>query len=87
VEREDVGVGEAGDGLDLAQETVGPDGGGDLRVEDLEGDPAVVLQVLCRKTVAIPPRPSSRSTAYRSPRADCRRSRRSGIDTSYGTRR
>ena len=34
------------DGLDLAQEPLGADHGGELGLEDLDGDLAVVLEVL-----------------------------------------
>ena len=45
-DREDVGVLEAGGEADLALEAIGAEGGGDLGVEDLERDRAVVPQVL-----------------------------------------
>ena len=41
-----MGVLELGRDLDLAQEPVGPEGGGELRVQDLDRDLAAVLQVL-----------------------------------------
>jgi hypothetical protein len=43
---EDVRVLEVGDGLDLAQETFGPDDGGQFGSQDLDGDPAIVADVL-----------------------------------------
>ena len=46
VDREDVRVGEAGGELDLAEEPVGADGGREVGAEDLEGDLAVVAEVL-----------------------------------------
>jgi len=46
VERQDVWMGQAGDGLDLAEEPVGPEGHSELRPEHLDGDRAAVLQVL-----------------------------------------
>ena len=46
---------------DLPEEALGAEGGGELGVENLEGDRAVVLRSWARKTVAMPPRPSSRS--------------------------
>ncbi len=45
-EREDVRVLEIGGGLDLGEEPLGADDRGQLRVEDFDGDLAVVLQVL-----------------------------------------
>jgi hypothetical protein len=44
-QRENVGVMEVGRELDLLQEPLGAEGGGELRVENLEGDFAVVPQV------------------------------------------
>src|ERR1051325_2782747 len=41
-----MGMLQRGDGLDLAQEPLGANDGGQLGPEDLDGDPAVVLQVL-----------------------------------------
>ena len=38
--------------LDLGQETLGPDYGGELRLQDLEGDLALVPQVVGRLLVA-----------------------------------
>jgi hypothetical protein len=46
VNGEDVGVLEAGGELDLPLEPVGPERRGELREEDLEGDRALVLEVL-----------------------------------------
>ena len=43
---QDVGMLEAGGGLDLGEEAVAADDGTELGVEDLDGDLAVVLQVL-----------------------------------------
>ena len=43
---QDVWVLQVGDGLDLAQEPLGADHRGELRPEDLDGDLAIVLQVL-----------------------------------------
>ena len=43
---EDVGVLQRRDGLDLTQEALGADDGGQLGAEDLDGDLAVVLEVL-----------------------------------------
>ena len=37
---------QVGDGLDLAQESLGADHGGELRPEHLDGDLAVVSQIL-----------------------------------------
>ena len=48
---------------DLALEALGSERGGELGVEHLERDRAVVLEVAHRYTVAMPPRPSSRSNA------------------------
>ena len=45
-EAEDMGMLERGDSLDLAQEPLGPDDGGELGAQDLDRDLAVVLQVL-----------------------------------------
>jgi hypothetical protein len=45
-EGEDVGVVEGGGGGDLAEEAFAAEGGGELRVQDLEGDGALVLGVL-----------------------------------------
>ena len=42
---EDVGVMQGGDGLDLAEEPLGADDGGQLGAQDLDGDLAVVLEV------------------------------------------
>jgi len=39
-------MGEGGDGLDLAEEPLGPEGHGELRPEHLDGNGAAVLQVL-----------------------------------------
>src|SRR2546422_1951369 len=39
-------MGEAGDGLDLAEEPLCPEGHGELRPEHLDGNSAAVLQVL-----------------------------------------
>ncbi len=46
VDRQDVGMLEAGGGADLAQEALGAEGGAQLGVEDLERDGAVVLEVV-----------------------------------------
>jgi hypothetical protein len=46
VDRQDVGVGEASRDLDLAQEAVGPDSCRQIGVQDLEGDLAMVFEVL-----------------------------------------
>jgi hypothetical protein len=46
MKRQDVGVAELRNGLDLALEPLGPDGGRDLGVEHLDGHPPVVLEVL-----------------------------------------
>ncbi len=45
-EAEDVGVLQGGDRLDLAEEPLGADHGGQLGAEHLDGDPAVVPEVL-----------------------------------------
>src|SRR4029077_15416522 len=42
---QDVGVLQAGDDPDLAQEAIGAEGGADLRAEDLEGDLTLVAKV------------------------------------------
>jgi hypothetical protein len=47
--------------LDLLDEPVGAEDGGQLGFQDLDGDLAVVLEVRRRYTVAMPPAPSSRS--------------------------
>ena len=49
---------------DLAQEALGPECCTKLRIQDLDGDLAVMLQVAGRKTVAIPPRPTLRMMSY-----------------------
>ena len=46
VDRQDVRVGESGGELDLAEEPVGADRGREVRPEDLQGDLAVVAEVL-----------------------------------------
>ena len=46
MQRQDVGMIEAGGDLDLAEEAVGAERGGELGVEDLERDGAVVLAVV-----------------------------------------
>jgi hypothetical protein len=46
VERQDVRVIETGRDLDLAQEPVRPEHGREIRLEDLDGDRATVLQIL-----------------------------------------
>ena len=46
VEREDVRVLEIGGGLDLGEKPLGTDDGGELRSQDLDGDSAVVPEVL-----------------------------------------
>ena len=46
VDRQDVGVGQAGGELDLAEEPVGADGGREVGAEDFQGDLAVVAEVL-----------------------------------------
>ncbi len=77
---QDVRMVQAGGDLDLAQEALRTEGGRQLRVKDLDRDLSLVLQMSsARNTVAIPPRPISDSTAYRSARALRRRSSRSGI--------
>ena len=43
---EDVGVLQGGDGLDFAQEPLGTDHGGELGAEHLDGDLAVVLEIV-----------------------------------------
>ena len=45
-EAEDVRVLQGGDGLDLAEEPLGPDDGGELGAQDLDRDFAVVAEVL-----------------------------------------
>lgn len=45
VDGEDVGVLEGGEGGDLAVEAVDADGGGELGLEDLDGDVAIVAKV------------------------------------------
>jgi hypothetical protein len=72
-QREDVGVLEVGGGLDLGEEPLGADHGGEFRAQHLDRHLAVVPQVLG------PPAPSSRSIRYRSARAVFSRSRASGI--------
>jgi hypothetical protein len=47
--------------LYLTQKTIGPQRSGQIGVQDLERYDAIVLRILCEYTVAIPPRPSSRS--------------------------
>ena len=42
----DVRMLQAGDGLDLAQETLGTDHGGEFGAKDLDGDLAIVFQIL-----------------------------------------
>jgi alpha-beta hydrolase superfamily lysophospholipase len=46
VERENMGMLEIGSGLDLGEEALGPDHGGQLRSHDLDRDPAVVAKVV-----------------------------------------
>jgi hypothetical protein len=46
VERKDVGVLEVGRNLDLGQETFGTDNGGQLGLEHLQRDLALVLEVI-----------------------------------------
>ena len=46
VQRQDVGMGELGGDLDFAEEALGPQGLSQLGTQHLEGNPAVVLQVL-----------------------------------------
>ena len=48
-------------GADLAEEALTAERGTKVGVQHLDGDVAVVLQVMCKVTVAIPPAPSSRS--------------------------
>ena len=45
---------------DLALEAVGAERGGELGMEHLEGDGAVVAEILGQVDVAMPSRPSSR---------------------------
>ena len=45
-QRQDVGVPEAGRGLDFAEEALGAECGGEFGAEHLDGDLAVVLEVL-----------------------------------------
>ena len=49
VEREDVGVGKASHDLDLAEETFRDHIQADLRMHDLDGDLAMVLQILSKE--------------------------------------
>jgi hypothetical protein len=58
----DVGVIEPSRDLDLAKEPLGAKGGGDGGLHHLEGDAAIMLEVVGEVTAAIPPRPSSRSS-------------------------
>ena len=58
---ENGGVLQVGDGLDLAEKPLGPDHGGQLGAEHLDGDLAVVLRSWARWTVAMRPAPSPRS--------------------------
>jgi hypothetical protein len=46
VDREDMGMLESGGESDLALEALGPEHGGELRVQDLQRDGAVVLEVV-----------------------------------------
>jgi len=48
-------------GLDFLDEPVGAEHGGEFGLQDLDRDLAIVLEVLARYTVAMPPAPSSRS--------------------------
>ena len=52
---------EAGGGLDLAQEALGAERGGELGAEDLDGDLAVVLEIFGEIDGGHAARPSSRS--------------------------
>ena len=56
-------MGEPGRDFDLTEEPLGTERGGDLGPEDLDGDGAAVAEITCWNTVAIPPCPSSRSSA------------------------
>ena len=78
VERQDMRVVERGGGLDLGEEAVHADGGGELGAQDLDGDRAVVLQVLGpgRRWPCRPGRfPARCGSGRRGPR-----SRRSSVD-------
>ena len=57
VHREDVRVLEPGGGLDLPQEALGPERGGELGAEHLDGHLAVVPQVLRQVDRGHPPAP------------------------------
>ena len=46
VQGKDVRVGQPGDDLDLPVEPLGPDRTGDARLEHLDGDPAIMLEVV-----------------------------------------
>jgi hypothetical protein len=49
---------------DLALEALGPERGAKVGVQDLDGNLAASFSFVARKTVAIPPRPISRSMRY-----------------------
>jgi hypothetical protein len=66
VEREDVGMAQPGGDLDLALESLGTDGGGKVRMQDLDCDGPSVLEILGEVDLAMPPLPTSRSMRYRS---------------------
>src|SRR3990172_1023114 len=57
MQREDVGMVELRGDRDLAQEPVGAEGGRELWLEDLEGDSALVLEVLSEINGRHPARP------------------------------
>jgi len=59
-ERSDVGMLLMGCGRDLLNESIGAEDGSEFRLEDLDGYPALVPQVL-RRCTAYRPKPSSRS--------------------------
>src|SRR5207248_7123362 len=45
-QRDDVGVGQTGRSLDLTQEALDPEARGELRMEQLNGDPALQLEIV-----------------------------------------
>ena len=45
-QRDDVGVAQTGRGLDLTQEALDPEARGELRMEQLDGDPALQLEIV-----------------------------------------
>jgi hypothetical protein len=63
---ENVRVLQPSDGLDLAPEAIGAENGGQLRMQNLERHMTAVLPVAREIHRGLPPRPSSRSTMYRS---------------------